>query len=279
MTLRVALASVVTRSFIEEFRLLKFSCELLHRQQFRWYVRCDEAAAFVLSKDPDVVVARFSPPQMHRVSPGDADFIQVALQKAEALADAWQAGTSGGVAFLDADLIFTSALLRELERFETDLILTPNHHAPGIEVLEPFHGYFNSGFVLTRTPKFHEMWKARLRSQSWHFTDQVCLNEICANFSVTCLDSSVNVGFWHSLKADTFRFETIPAECSLLHVHCLQTVAARRGWRDRMFALHCLKFLKASQILEHRLLLEEILLRDESGWFRSSLGLDVDACE
>jgi hypothetical protein len=273
MGLEVALASVVTSPFVEEFGLLKFSCELLHRQRFRWYVRCDESAALVLAKDPDILVTRFSPPNTRRVSPGDSEFMQVALQKAEALADAWKAESSCGVAFLDADLIFTAPLLQNITHIDTDLVLTPNYHASGIEAFEPFHGYFNSGFLFTRTAQFHQLWRQQLIARSWEFTDQVCLNDVCANFSITPLDKSANVGFWHSPEANTFRFEPIPVDCSLLHVHCFHVVAAPRGWRDRMFALHCLRFLSASPIQEHRLLLEEVLSRDVSGWFRASLSL------
>src|ERR1700679_3553787 len=246
MVHQIALASVVTSSFMEEFLLLKFSCELLHHQQFQWYVRCDEASAALLSKEANITATPFCSSSLTRNSPGEKEFNRIALQKAESIADAWNAGLCTSVAFLDADLIVTSAFLSDFEMFDTDLILTPNHHAPGNEVFEPFHGFFNSGFVLTKNCKFHEKWKAHLSSRSWQFSDQVCFNDLCAEFSVTQLTSLANIGFWHSRNARIFNFEPIPPNCCLLHAHCFHPITDGRGWVDRMFAFHCLRFLHTS---------------------------------
>jgi hypothetical protein len=103
------------------------------------------------------------------------------------------------------------------------------------------------------------------------FTDQWCLNGASQHFEVCQLSRLANIGFWRS--ESVVEYEAIDQGCLFLHVHMFQPLRTVRQWIDKKFALHCLEFLCASTNPEHRVLLGEILSRDCSGWYESSLRL------
>ncbi|HEY0758737.1 MAG TPA: hypothetical protein VGD59_05730 [Acidisarcina sp.] len=190
-----------------------------------------------------------------------------------AMADAWSSGSCDAVVFLDADLIFTADLISEIAATSSDLVLTPNYLPPAAEALQPFHGHFNAGFIWTTTPAFHDRWREAFQSRRWELSDQVSLSDVAAGFTVFSLGPTANVGFWRSENAHLFDFVRIDDACSCLHVHLFQHPESGRGWLEKMFALHCLRFLKLSLEGRHILLLKEIVTLDDSRWYQKSLDL------
>lgn len=267
---QVALSSVVTSAVVEEFEILKRSFELFHGAHFPWFVRCDRAAHHQLQQYHNVHAVLFETDDQVRSLPGTSAFHAIGLQKMEALEDAWASRRNqwSAVAFLDADLLITAELLSALLGTDAEVILASNHHYRK-SLFDPFYGHFNSGFILTKTPAFHRVWAEAYSAHLWQFSDQVCLNQILRDFRVRTLESS-NIGFWASADPFQFNFAQIPTHCYFLHVHLFQSPHGR-GWIERMFALHCLKYLLRSGDTRHHELVKEILVRDESGWYKSAL--------
>jgi hypothetical protein len=199
------------------------------------------------------------------------EFRNIVGEKMNALADAWHGGTWNAVMFLDADLMITAPILDCLGAIEGQVLLTPNYYPKGFEGFVAVHGYYNSGFVLTRSREFHEWWAGAFATQPAKWTDQAVLNEVGKHFTVTRLPESANVGFWRS--AGFGRYAPIPPECMFLHAHFFQPLQTTRNWIDRAFAMHCLEFLQASSVPEHRILFDEITTRDSAGWYKASLQL------
>lgn len=270
MTQTVALSTVVTLPLINEFHILKVSFELFHGQDYTWYVRCDRPSESVLSSYHNVVPTVFSESAPARVGPGDKSFNQIVRQKMLSIDDAWGVHPEA-VAFLDTDLVITADFLNRVANMNGDIALTPNHHSENIIPLETFHGHFNSGFLLTKNDQFHKFWQEDFAMHEWELSDQVSLNRVASRFEVLILDTTFNIGFWRCPHFWSFEFIDLPANCQFFHVHLYQNVDRGRGWVERLFALHCLRYLKASHDNRHQLVLEKILALDEVGWYRSSL--------
>jgi hypothetical protein len=273
MNERIALATVVTLPLIDEFRILKRSFELFHGKDFHWYVHCDRVSERLLGSIEGVKCTVFSEQPPRVSSPGQPGFHDIATQKAAAMETAWSSHQWDAVALLDADLIFTAETLSHAAATGHELVLTPNHAPwPDIE-LSPFHGYFNSGFIFTRSRHFHAAWRKSYRSQPWTFTDQVCLNDVAKEFEVAMMDPRANVGFWRSKHANCYAYQPIPRDCIFLHNHLYRRLNSSRDWISRTFGLHCLRYLTRSALEQHSILIKEILALDRSGWYTASLNL------
>jgi hypothetical protein len=268
---QIALASVVTAAVLDEFKFLKFSFELFHGPNYRWFIRCDRASLEILSAYPNVVCHGFIDSVMERPDIESQEFRSIVGEKMNAMADAWKGGDWVGVVFLDADIIMTSQLMTTISAIRGDIALTPNYYPEANKHLASVHGYYNSGFVFTRNRHFHEWWQNAYKSQPWRWTDQACLNDVNGKFKVETLSYRANIGFWRSAKIP--EYDLIPPGCEFLHVHLFQPLRTQRQWIDKAFALHCLKFLRQSIVTKHKRLFDEVLIRDESRWYEASLRL------
>ena len=267
----IALCTVVTEAVLTEFEVLKFSYELFHGTDAPWFVRCDRASYAALSQHANVICTVFTQRQANRPDNESTAFRSLVAQKMSVLADAWaHSSTWTGVVFLDADLIFTAPLLPMLQTMPGELLLTPNHYPPSRRHLAAIHGEYNSGFVLTRTSRFHEWWREAFNADTTRWTDQACLNDAGdAGFEIGALGPESNVGFWRSPQVVSYN--AIPAECTFLHVHLYQPLRSFREWIDKSFALHCVRFLQVSPRADRQRVLREIFRRDRCGWFESTL--------
>jgi hypothetical protein len=179
------------------------------------------------------------------------------------------------VVFLDADLVFTAPFLDFVETVSGQVLLTPNYYSPAEEHFIATHGFYNSGFLCTRTRRFHEWWRQSFLSQPTRWTDQAVLNDAKGLFSIADLPPSANIGFWRS--PNRFNPAPIPSDCMFLHVHLFQPLGGTvRQWIDRAFGLHCVRFLEKSAVPGHRALFEEIIRADRAGWYTPSLRLAAD---
>ena len=232
----LALASVVTFPLFNEFCVLKYSFELFHGDDFVWHVRCDRETETRLIHCHNVKCTVFAE-TVKRRTVGDDGFQEIVAQKMIALDDAWRDTDTTQVLFMDADLVITATLLEELTSLQADLVLTPNHLPHKEQQLAPFHGYFNSGFILTRNPDFHRQWRDAFTSQPWLYSDQVCLNEVVRQFKVKLLSSSANIGFWHSKGGwcfDLIACPRIASLCMYIYLTLLKHIEAGLTVR-----LHC----------------------------------------
>lgn len=277
MNERIALSTVLTFPLLAEFQIMKLSFELFNGEAYKWYVRCDRPTAETLATYANVIPTVFDGQAGCACTPGDPRFNAIARQKMCTIADAWNSGSCDAVAFLDADLIITAEFLAAVAKQTDTVALTPNYHPEINASLEQFHGHFNSGFVLTRNRSFHTLWEEAFLSSAWELSDQVSLNTVAPTVSALSLAESANVGFWRSPGAWSFDFLNIPDNCEFLHVHLFQQLNSGRGWMEKQFALHCLKFLKRSQDSRHQRILKEVIARDESGWYAASLALSDEA--
>ncbi|MGA2251551.1 hypothetical protein [Terracidiphilus sp.] len=266
----ISLATVVTTSTFKEYLILRYSFAKFHPEPYRWFVRCDRATESLIRTHSDTTAVSFCELWDKPVL---SQSRKVLREKMNAIADAWASEDQNVVAFLNSDLIFTAPCLPGMLDHKTELVLSPNHFPWKIRELSPYYGYFNSGFVLTRSPRFHESWRSAYQSAPWKYSDQACLNEVAADFSVTLLGQEANVGSWRSERADSFSFKPISTESSFLRVPCFGTLATGDDWRNKMFALHCLRFLKSSVAEQHNMIFREIIQHDESGWYQASLRL------
>ena len=281
MCKKIALTTIVTGSVLEEFKLLKFSWEMFHGPDYHWYVRCDEAARAALSNDRNVTCLVFTESVTRRPAVTSQPFWNIAAQKMNTMEDAWKESDWDAVIYLDADLIITASLLDSV--FPLDgarLVLTPHFFpAPEDDFAEKYQreakeGYFNSGFVVTDDKEFHTWWRNTYVSRvgKW-FGDQRCLSSARGHFIVKMLDESANIGFWRTPFRSIPLFKAIPQNCKFLHCHLFQPLRTQLEWLNRMFALHCLEFLRSSAVLEHRIIYEQVIARDSAKWFQSSFSL------
>jgi hypothetical protein len=270
MSSRVSIATVVTASTLKEFLVLRYSFEHFHPEAYHWFVRCDQATEEQIRAFRNTNAISFCE---RWEEPVTSESRAILDQKMNAIADAWESDNSGSVVFLAPDLIFTSQCFPDLLRHETDLILTPNYFPWALRELSPYFGYFSSEFVLTRSSRFHEAWRSAYQSAPWKFSDQACLSEVATAFSVTLLGTEANIGSWRSERTNSFFFKSIPAECSFLRAPCFRRLVTSEDWRDRMFALHCLRFLKSSVTPQHNAIYEFIISLDDSTWYEASFRL------
>jgi hypothetical protein len=268
----IAIASVVTEAFLDEFAILKYSFELFHGTACHWCVRCDRASASVLSGYDNVSCVIFAERAQGRPDTLSESFRHIVAEKMNAMNDAWLAPDGcRGVLFLDADILFTAPLLPALDDIDGDVILTPNYYPEVRQHLASVHGEYNGGFAFTRSREFHAWWEGAYAADSSRYNEQSCLNEAHERFAIGRLGERANIGFWRT--AEPPRYDEIPADCQFLHVHLYQRLDTMREWIDKSFALHCLKFLSAGVTPQHRLLFDRILAADRHGWFESSLRL------
>jgi len=271
MNSQIALTSVVTSSVLQEFEFMKFSFELFHGDEYQWFVRCDQASLQTLSAHPNVVCKSFADVIATRPAFESGDFRRIVGEKMNAVEDAWGSGNWMSVLFFDTDLIMTAPIITAISMVDGDLVLTPHYYPESTKHLAQLHGYYNSGFVCIRNNRFHQWWQDAFISETRSWTDQVCLNGAHHQFAIGTLSDRANIGFWRS--ANIPEYDPIPADCQFLHVHLFDPLMTTHQWVCKAFALHCLKFLRGSPIPEHRILLNELLIRDEARWYEASLRL------
>jgi hypothetical protein len=268
---RLALCSVVTAHSLEEFLLMKFSFELFHGDAYSWFLRCDSVSYRVLSQHSNILSSTFDYDLAESPDVESPAFRNIVAEKMNALAYAWDSGDWDAVVWLDADLIFTAPTLELIIGLGGQLQLTPHYYPPSNEHLIPIHGYYNSGFVLTRTPEFHRWWYTTFQDNPTQFADQWCLNLASQKFEICQLGKLANIGFWRATTR--LVYPPINNDCLFLHVHMFQPLLTPHQWVNKIFGLHCVRFLCASAISEHQVLLREILRLDHHGWYEASLRL------
>jgi hypothetical protein len=261
----VALTTVVTASVLEEFRFMKFSFELFHSPGYQWFIRCDRASEAALSEYSNVACSVFTACLPERLDRHTPEFRALMREKMAAISHAWSAGEWDAVAYFDSDLIFTAPALQHAAAIDGQAVLTPNYYPPETEHLASIHGLYQGGFAFLRSKIFHQWWRDAVDAQPERWTDQACLNDARQQFTIGTLAESANIGFWRS--GDTPNYREIPADCLFLHAH----LYGPSDWRDKTFALHCLKFLRKSAVPAHRILFNEILARDRSRFYAAAL--------
>jgi len=267
----VAVAAVVTSSVLDEFLLLKYSFELFHGKGYQWFLRCDEVTAKILRDSDDISTNVFAHCIQNQIPNESPDFRPLVGEKMNAMDDAWACQKWEAVAFLDADLVITSCMFPMLESLPGEVILTPHHYSSASIMTESYYGRYNTGFVYSRNPLFPTWWREAYLSQPLKFADQACMNEVGDHFTIAELGPIANVGRWR--YTENAEYEPIPAGCMFLHSHFYQPLRTTIDWYQRTFSVHCLKFLRDSDIRFHRVLYKEILKRDRVGWYSATLQL------
>jgi len=253
---------------MDEFLQLKRSFELFHGVQFPWFVRCDDESMKRLATMDGVHPVSFVNQINRRPTDGTREFIGLTTEKMKTMEDAWQGGVEY-VMYLDADIIITSALLDAVLPLDAEVMLSPNYYPQKHDNLRSEHGIYNAGFILSRARNFHQWWAEAMAANPTPWSDQLCLNYAHEYFKIAETSEKANIGFWRSENCS--EYEPIPSDVLFLHVHLHQPLSNIREWLNRTFALHCLRFLRSSEVLEHRLLFEDILANDRAHWYRASL--------
>lgn len=263
----VCCAAVVTKGSLQEFRVLKATLEASHGRVYQWFVRCDEEAQEALCRQPEIRCQVFSKTQAARPELSSIEGHHIISQKMNAMEDAWREGPWEAVVFLDADLLVTKPFLDDLVSLPQEVVLSPHHFPPILRTRSLAFGRFNAGFVLTKTPAFHEWWREAFLGRPDRHLDQGCLDEAPKAFDTAELDERANVGWWR--RTGMTQFAPIPADCLFLHVHLYQPVGNLNQFLLRNFALHCLEFLCNSGA--HECAVETILRLDSSGWYAGAV--------
>jgi len=257
---------------LDEFLLMKYSFELFHGDALRWSVRCDASSHQTLRSIANISCTVFGRklPSAH-IELGSPHWVEVVQQKMGAMDDAWTPPHIEGVIYVDADLIFTANILDDLLVRKEDLRLSPNFYPESRKYLIPTHGYYNSGFIFSRARRFCSYWKhaATLNASPW--SEQASLNGARQHFTTSECEKFANIGWWRSVAFPIY--DEIPPECQFLHVHLFQPLGTPKRLLDKTYALHCVNFLNDSGSDPHHILLNQILNRDHSGWYKASLTL------
>src|SRR5215813_11026405 len=225
---QIALTSIVTAAALDEFIFLKFSFELFHGTDYQWFVRCDQTSLQALSAYPNVICNKFVESVIERPDTESKEFVSIMGEKMIVMEEAWRSGNWTGVVYFDADIIITAPVIATIPGVKGDVVLTPNYYPETIKQLASAHGYYNGGFVFTRSRHFHEWWQHEYKSRPVGYSDQICLDDAHRKFSVGILSRRANVGFWRSAKIP--EYEAIPADCDFLHVHLFQPLRTQRQW-------------------------------------------------
>ena len=272
MTSRTAISTVVANKTYKQFLLLKYSFELFHGTAYKWYVRCDQQSERLIRENvgSGVICSVVCECLDREAGLENRTLLQ---EKMNSIGDAWASGECEAVVYLDSDLVFTNKCIDSILLLDADLVLSPNYFPWKTQELAPYYGYFSSAFALTRTSLFHEQWRTMFVSQPWKYLDQGCLNEIAQQFSVKTLGPSANVGSWRSEGAERFAFGRLPSDCLFLRVPMFEMLTSPGDWINKMYALHCLRFLEATGRDDLRKIRNRILELDETHWYSASLKL------
>jgi hypothetical protein len=270
MSSRLSIATVVAAHEYDSFCQMRQSLEQFDATAYRWFIRCDERLEPGLRRLEQTKLVSFP-----AINDRDQQNLsrRVLQEKTNAIGDAWQLGSCDSVVFIAPDICFTGPTLQGLTEIPGELLLSPHYFPWKVQQLAPYFGYFNSGFLLTRSPSFHSMWRDAFLASPWKYGDQGCLNEVASSYSVSLLDRAANVGPWRSKRASAFLFTKIPTDCKFVRVPMFGPLRTPDDWINRAFTLHFLKFLQASGSVQHAQLRESIIMRDGSGWHRASLRL------
>lgn len=267
----VALTAIVTKAMLDEFLFLKFSFELFHGTGYQWFVRCDRASLEALTAHSNVTCVPFMDELAHPPDCESPTFVELMMQKMHVMEDAWNTGEWQGVIYFDSDIIVTAPVVTNMATIAGDVVLTPHWYPEARGYLACEHGYYNAGFVFTRDRRFHAWWQRAAQARAAGFGDQMALNEAHKSFVVGNLSSRANIGFWRSRAIP--EYDPIPGNADFLHVHLFQPLRTQEDWIHKTFALHCLKYLRDSQVEAHQRLFYEILARDHSRWYHTTLPL------
>jgi hypothetical protein len=271
LTERLALATVVTESVLEEFLILKESVDLFHPGGFSWFIRVDCVSMGRLSSISGIHCTPFTERLAERPDTSSFRFRKMAAEKMNAMDDAWRNGQFSSVVFLDADLIITHELFPALQHHSAEVILVPHHFPYRHRRLEALYGRYNAGFVYSRTPQLSTWWRDAFLANPHMFAEQGPLDLITTRFSVDLLDENANIGAWRSPSFGLFPL--LSSQSLFLHVHLFQPLGSPLLWIQKMFATHCLRFLRDSNIPNHDILFNSIIARDRSGWYKATLGI------
>jgi hypothetical protein len=242
---------------------------MCHKATYPWFVRCDEESYAAMVDIPEIHCHVFTRAQAIRPNLFSSEFRSIMAEKMNAMEDAWREKNWDAVMFLDADLIVTKAFISDLLNLPQQIVLTPHHLPPEIRTRSTGSGRFNAGFVLAKSPAFHEWWREAFRASTDRFNEQGCLDDAPGIFDAALLDQRANVGCWR--RSLLTRFAPIPEDCLFLHVHLFQPVDTLEGFLQRSFALYCLEFLYNSESSEHRSIVNTIVSRDSSGWYAAAI--------
>lgn len=271
------IASIVTAAMVEEYLIFRRSMELFHSERLAWCIRCDEASAKRLEHVRFASCRVFSRSINVAAQPDSALYREIMNEKILSVEDAWACGAES-VLYCDVDMIVASEFLSDIMSGDAELALSPNYYPSESTHLNDIHGIFNGGLVLSRTPRFVAWWRKEAALYKSSFADQLCLNSASRSFSCRHLPSEYNVGFWRSVTP-TWRggFIPIPINCRLLHVHLFQPYSPIKGWIDRAFALHCLRFLRSGDNLKRNAICD-IILSGRFGHYYNHLSDMTNLC-
>jgi hypothetical protein len=264
----VCCATVVTKAALQEFWILKATLEMCHKATYPWFVRCDEEAHAYLRDLPEIRCHVFTRSQAVRPNFFSPEFRHIVAEKMNVMEDAWREKDWDAVILIDADVIVTKAFITDLINLPQQVVLSPHHLPPEVHARSTV-GRFNAGFVLAKSPAFHEWWREAFLARPDRFLEQACLDDAPGMFDAALLDQRANVGCWR--RSRLTRFPPIPQDCFFLHVHLFQPVDTLEGFLQRSFALYCLEFLCNSESSEHQSIVDTIVRRDSSNFYAAAV--------
>jgi len=273
---RLVMAAVVTENMLREHLLLRKSFELFNDVPCEWALRCDAASAPVLMQLPDTTCEVFTSSVERPNSQWSQGFRDIVEQKMLVLDDAWKRHKPDAVLFLDSDIVVTDSFVEELLDLDTELALTPHYFTTQAAYKDNRYGRYNSGFIFTRSPTFHEWWRSEFLRQPERFTDQACLNGVEEVYKTVHLEETWNVGYWR--RGDGWDTPELPAGMKQFHAHVLQEARPDQEYEigQKVFALSLLDFLRERGTPRDLELLDYIVSRDESGYYAAMLWRQID---
>jgi hypothetical protein len=231
--------SVVTKSSLSEFLLLKLTFEQYH--DVTWTISCDLEAGEKLEKFDNIRLLRLIASD-DECSHGTQDpnktkkFTALAMTKFDAVADSIK--NFGYGLFLDSDVFFTNPIednvIRLIQNPDIDAVLCP--HMTNNLGLEAQVGHYNTGMFSLRSLEMlnkHVMLSSN--DKFGFYTDQQAIQFAAYEHVIVGLPIHYNIGWWRfnenfnnyrlqllNTKNDKLMFGNDPAVC--FHIHTLKNL-------------------------------------------------------
>jgi len=228
--------SVVTKTCLKEFLLLKYSCELFNT--CIWYVSCDSYSDGHLREYDNITTLPFdiedAQSDHNSANPhGREQFLKIILNKFLAIERAL--AENSYCVFLDSDMLFLNAvdstIINLMKNPEIDFVVSP-HYSRNPEN-EDRYGFYNVGMFALGNVEHLQQWKYLTENcEKFNlYYEQKPFELILSNFKTLNLPINYNIGWWRfnnertqarinqlTLVDDEVKFGTLPAVNFHFHV-------------------------------------------------------------
>src|ERR1043166_347829 len=139
----IALAAVVTKDLLLEYRLFRASFRIHHGFEPLSVVHCDAITYDFFRGLPGTIAIPTVPRVDRPASQRSSEFRAIVRHKMLAITDAWRLLSPDAVAYIDADMVATAPFFKMFAAFLAPLTLSPHYWGGEVERRNRMYGFYN----------------------------------------------------------------------------------------------------------------------------------------